>query len=129
MRASEPASARRVDRGSHGGGPWRRRAGHRFPDQLEQCLPLDLEPPVPRPKSAEWIAAYLHARQAPDSRAIEYRHLVADAIHAAPFSKRRVSVPDAAAVIVEYTRSTGDASRTVDLMLTFAEAGTEQAAD
>ena len=35
----------------------------------------------------------------------------------------------AAAAIVEYRRSTGDASRTVDLMLTFVEAGTEQAAD
>jgi hypothetical protein len=71
---------------------------------------------------------FLHSRLTPGSRAIEeYRQLVADAIYPDPFSKRRVSVRDAA--IVEYRRSTGDASGTVDLMLTFLEAGTEQAAD
>jgi hypothetical protein len=71
---------------------------------------------------------FLHSRLTPGSRAIEeYRHLVADAIYPDPFSKRRVSVRDAA--IVEYRRSTGDASGSVDLMLTFVEAGTEQAAD
>ena len=43
---------------------------------------------------------FLHSRLAPGSRAIE-----------------------------EYRRSTGDTSGTVDLMLTFVEAGTEQAAD
>ena len=73
---------------------------------------------------------FLHARLVPDSRSIEeYRRLVADAIYPDPFSKRRVSVRDAAAAIVEYRRSTGDASGTVDLMLTFVEAGTQQAAD
>ncbi len=73
---------------------------------------------------------YLHSRLTPSSRAIEeYRHLVADAIYPDPFSERRVNVRDAAASIVEYRRSTGDASGTVDLMLTFVEAGTEQAAD
>jgi hypothetical protein len=55
--------------------------------------------------------------------------LVADAICPDPFSKRRVSVRDAAAAIVEYRRSTGDASGTVDLMLAFVEAATKQAAD
>ena len=73
---------------------------------------------------------FLHSRLTPGSRAIEeYRRLVADAIYPDPFSKRRVSVRDAAAAIVEYRRSTGDASGAVDLMLTFLEAGTEQAAD
>jgi glycine cleavage system regulatory protein len=73
---------------------------------------------------------FLHSRLTPGSRAIEeYRRLVADAIYPDPFSTRRVSVRDAAAAIVEYRRSTGDASGTVDLMLTFLEAGTEQAAD
>ncbi len=73
---------------------------------------------------------FLHSRLGPCSRDIEeYRRLVADAIYPDPFSKRRVSVRDAAAAIVEYGRSTGDASGTVDLMLTFVEAGTEQAAD
>ncbi len=73
---------------------------------------------------------FLHSRLTPGDGAIaEYRRLVADAIYPDPFSKRRVSVRDAAAAIVEYRRSTGDASGTVDLMLTFVEAGTEQAAD
>ncbi|MEX1128064.1 MAG: hypothetical protein WEB50_05835 [Vicinamibacterales bacterium] len=73
---------------------------------------------------------FLHSRLTPGSRAIEeYRRRVADAIYPDPFSKRRVSVRDAAAAIVEYRRSTGDAAGTVDLMLTFVEAGTEQAAD
>jgi hypothetical protein len=73
---------------------------------------------------------FLHSRLTPGNGAIEkYRRLVADAIYPDPFSKRRVSVRDAAAAIVEYRRSTGDASGTVDLMLTFVEAGTEQAAD
>lgn len=73
---------------------------------------------------------FLQSRLTPGSRAVEeYRRLVADAIYPDPFSKRRVSVRDAAAAIVEYRRSTGDASGTVDLMLIFVEAGTEQAAD
>ncbi|MEO5742720.1 MAG: hypothetical protein ABIS29_19200 [Vicinamibacterales bacterium] len=73
---------------------------------------------------------FLHSRQPPGSRAIEeYRQLVSDAIYPDPLSKRRVSVRDAAAAIVEYRRSTGDGAGTVDLMLTLVEAGTEQAAD
>ena len=73
---------------------------------------------------------FLHSRLTPGSRAIEeYRQLVADAIYPDPFSKRRVSVREAAEAIVEYRRSTGDAAGTVDLMLTLVEAGTEQAAD
>jgi hypothetical protein len=40
-----------------------------------------------------------------------------------------MKVREAAAAIVEYRRSTADVSGTVDLMLTFVEAGTEQAAD
>jgi hypothetical protein len=64
---------------------------------------------------------FLHSRLTPSSCAIEeYRRLVADAIYPDPFSKRRVSVRDAAAAIVEYRRSTGDASGTVDLMLTLS---------
>ena len=73
---------------------------------------------------------FLHSRLTPGSLAIEeYRRLVADAIYPDPFSKRQVSVRDAAAAIVDYRRSTGDVSGTVDLMLTFLEAGTEQSAD
>ena len=73
---------------------------------------------------------FLHSRLTPGSRAIEeYRRLVADAIYPDPFSTRRISVRDAAAAIVEYRRSTGDVSGTVDLLLTLVEAGTEQAAE
>jgi hypothetical protein len=36
---------------------------------------------------------------------------------------------DATMIITEYRRSTGDVAGTVELMLTFLEAGTEQAAD
>ena len=70
---------------------------------------------------------FLDSRLVPASDAIEkYRRLVADAIYPDPFGRRRISVRDAGAVITEYRRSTGDLAGTVDLMLTFVEAGTEQ---
>jgi hypothetical protein len=73
---------------------------------------------------------FLHSRLTPGSGTVEeYRRLVADAIYPDPFGTRRVSIRDAAAVISGYQRATGDPSGTVDLMLTFVEAGTEQAAD
>lgn len=73
---------------------------------------------------------FLHSRLSPGSGTVEeYRRLVAGAIYPDPFSARRVSIRDAAAVITDYQRATGDPSGTVDLMLTFVEAGTEQAVD
>jgi hypothetical protein len=73
---------------------------------------------------------FLEARLLSSSASIEkYRRLVVDAVYPDPFSRRRVSVRDATATITEYRRSTGDVAGTVDLMLTFLEAGTEQAAD
>src|SRR6267142_15210 len=73
---------------------------------------------------------FLQARLLPSQSAVEkYRRLVADGVFPDPFSRRRVSLRDATAAITEYRRSTGDAAGTVDLMLTFIEAGTEQAAD
>jgi len=73
---------------------------------------------------------FLHARLHPSPSTVEkYRRLVADAVFPDPFSRRRVSLRDATAAITEYRRSTGDVAGTVDLMLTFIEAGTEQAAD
>ena len=72
---------------------------------------------------------FLHARLLPSPSAMEkYRRLVAEAVFPDPFSRRRVSLRDATAAITEYRRSTGDVAGTVDLMLTFIEAGTEQAA-
>jgi hypothetical protein len=73
---------------------------------------------------------YLGSRLFPQSGAIEeYRRMVVAAIYPDPFSQRRVSVRDASAAITEYRRATGDVAGAVDLMLTFVEAGTEQAAD
>ena len=73
---------------------------------------------------------FLEARLVSSSTSLEkYRRLVADAVYPDPFSRRQVSVRDATATITEYRRSTGDVAGTVDLMLTFLEAGTEQAAE
>ena len=44
-------------------------------------------------------------------------------------SRRPIRLRDASATIVEYKRSTGDLAGVVDLLLTFVEAGTAQAAD
>jgi len=73
---------------------------------------------------------FLHTRLVPTPNSVEkYRRLVAEAVFPDPFSQRRVSLRDATAAITEYRRSTGDVTGTVDLILTFIEAGTEQAAD
>jgi hypothetical protein len=73
---------------------------------------------------------FLEARLLSSSTSLEkYRRLVADAIYPDPLSQRQVSIRDATAAITEYRRSTGDLTGTVDLMLTFLEAGIEQAVD
>jgi hypothetical protein len=73
---------------------------------------------------------FLHARFVPAAGALEqYRTLVETAVFPDPFSQRPVRLRDAAAAITEYKRSTGNVAGVVDLLLTFAEAGTEQAAD
>ena len=73
---------------------------------------------------------FLESRLLPESSGIEeYRQIVVDAIYPDPFSRRPISIRDAGAAIADYKRSTGDLAGTVDLMMTFVEAGTEQAAD
>jgi hypothetical protein len=73
---------------------------------------------------------FLHSRLFAQHGAIEeYRRMVAKAVYPDPFSRRRVSLRDATAAITQYRRATGDVTGAVDLMLTFVEAGTEQAAD
>jgi hypothetical protein len=73
---------------------------------------------------------FLHARFVSEASARdEYRSLVRDAVYPAPLSQRPIRLRDATAAITEYKRSTGDLGGTVDLMLEFVEAGTEQAAD
>ena len=73
---------------------------------------------------------FLHARFVPAASALkEYRRLVRMAVFPDPLSKRPIRLRDATATITECKRATGDLSGTVDLMLEFVEAGTEQAAD
>ena len=73
---------------------------------------------------------FLNARFVPAAAALdEYRDLVQAAVFPDPFSQRPIRLRDAAAAITDYKRSTGDLVGVVDLLLTFAEAGTEQAAD
>lgn len=73
---------------------------------------------------------FLHARFVPAADTLgEYRDLVKNAVFPDPFSRRPVRLRDAAAAITDYKRSTGDLVGVVDLLLTFVEEGTEQAAD
>jgi hypothetical protein len=81
-------------------------------------------------ESAEANRRFLHARFVPAALALEeYRRLVRTAVFPDPFSQRPIRLRDATATITEYKRATGDLAGTVDLMLEFIEAGTEQAAD
>ena len=73
---------------------------------------------------------FLHARFVPAADTLgEYRDLVNKAVFPDPFSQRPIRLRDAAAAVIDYKRSTGDLVGVVDLLLTFVEAGTEQAAD
>ena len=72
---------------------------------------------------------FLHARFVSVAALDEYRSLVRAAVFPDPLSRRPVRLRDGTAAIKEYKRATGDLAGTVDLMLEFVEAGTEQAAD
>ena len=73
---------------------------------------------------------FLHARFVQAVPVIEeYRRLVRAAVFPDPFSQRPIRLRDGTAAISEYKRATGDLGGTVELMLEFVEAGTEQAAD
>ena len=81
-------------------------------------------------KASSLNRRFLHARFVPAAPAIdEYRGLVRAAVFPDPLSQRPIRLRDATAAITEYKRATGDLAGTVDLMLEFVEAGTEQAAD
>lgn len=72
----------------------------------------------------------LHARLLERATEImEYRRLVSDAIFPDPVSRRPIRIGEAKRLIREYNLATGDASGTVDLMLTMLAAGTEQAVE
>jgi hypothetical protein len=81
-------------------------------------------------EASEANRRFLEARFLPSEVAIEkYRRLVEAAVFPDPLSQRPIRLRDAGAAITEYRRSTGDVAGSVDLMLTFVEAGTEQAVD
>lgn len=80
--------------------------------------------------ASEGNRRFLEARFLSSSAAIEkYRRLIVAAVFPDPLSQRPIRLRDASAAITEYRRSTGDIAGSVDLMLTFVEAGTEQAVD
>jgi hypothetical protein len=73
---------------------------------------------------------FLRARFASsNATAEEYRRRIVEAVYPDPLSRKRIRLKEAAAMITEYRRSTNDPVGTMDLMLSFVEAGTAQAAD
>lgn len=73
---------------------------------------------------------FLQGRLAPSQSVVEeYRRVIADAVYPDPFSHRPARLKAASDAVIHYERSTGDQVGTVDLRLTFIEAGTEQAVD
>jgi hypothetical protein len=81
-------------------------------------------------EAAELNRRFLHARFVAAAPVLdEYRRLVRGAVFPDPFSQRPIRLRDGTTTITEYKRATGDLAGTVDLMLEFVEAGTEQAAD
>jgi len=73
---------------------------------------------------------FLHARLlGPAVEIAKYRELVRAAIYPDPLSRRSVRLGEAQRLIRHYRDATSDLPGTLDLLLTFVEAGTEQAAD
>ena len=73
---------------------------------------------------------FLHGRLLGPKVEIEkYRTLIADAVYPDPLSQGRIRISEAQRLIRHYYKATGDLPGVVDLMLTFVEAGTEQAAE
>ena len=73
---------------------------------------------------------FLESRLLNDTGVIEeYRRKIVRAIYPDPFSRRPISIRDASAAIAHYTKATGDRIGTIDLLVSFVEAGTEQSAD
>ncbi len=81
-------------------------------------------------RSSQESRRFLHARLlGSQTELANYSKLVVDAIYPEPFSRLPVRVSEAERLIRHYRQATSDIEGTVDLMLSFVEAGTEQAAD
>lgn len=73
---------------------------------------------------------FLHARLVGAQAEIEkYRQLVEDALYPNPCGNKPVRIGEARRIVQHFRQATGDQAATLDLMLTFVEAGTRQAAD
>jgi hypothetical protein len=81
-------------------------------------------------QAGELNRRFLHARFVSAAPVLdEYRRLIRAAIYPDPFSQRPIRLREGTRTIAEYRRAAGDLAGTVDLILEFGEAGTEQAAD
>ena len=58
-----------------------------------------------------------------------YQKLVSDAVYPDPFSRKPIRVSEAQRLMRQYRAATKDVAGSVELTLTFLEAGTEQAVD
>ena len=73
---------------------------------------------------------FLHGRLLGSATELEkYRELIADAVFPNPFGRKLVRIAEAQRLVRHYEQATGDVVGTVDLLLTFVAAGTDQAAD
>ena len=73
---------------------------------------------------------FLHTRfLGPDAEITKYRTLVRDAVSPDGFSRQPIRIGEAQRLIRHYRHATHDLPGTLDLLLTFVEAGAEQAVD
>jgi hypothetical protein len=59
----------------------------------------------------------------------KYRRLVVEAVFPNPLGRKPIRIGEGQRLIRQYQDATGDVAAAIDLMLTFVEAGTDQAAD
>ena len=73
---------------------------------------------------------FLHARfLGPGTELEKYRALILEAMYPNVFGRKPVRVGEAQRLVRHFEQATGDTDRTIDLMLTLVEAGTDVAAD
>jgi hypothetical protein len=73
---------------------------------------------------------FLHARfLGPGTEVEKYRALVLDAMYPNVFGRKPVRLGEAQRLVRHFEQAAGDTNGTIDLMMTFVEAGTDLAAD